>query len=207
MKRSFAVIVVSLLALGLFPHLIPVPNAAVCPTYQTNLIVDLVDSTPTTVSVGATVVTRVHVAYSDGTPAILYPETLSFLWHGSAGDKTVRNVPVVPTGDPGFYTYTQTIAEDFPTGLVTVFVLFCCASDNGGNFGPTDDVSSDITITLADNSKVEIGPLTTEVTTTTTRAPTLQELLATYAVPIAIVVLVIIALLLLAVRTRGKKKK
>ena len=207
MKRSFAVIAVSLLALSLFPYLIPVPSAATCPTYQTNLIVDLVDSTPKTVTVGATVVTRVHVTYPDGTPAVLAPETLSFLWRGSAGDKTVKNAPVVPTGDPGFYTYTQTVAEDFPTGLVTIYVMFCCASDAGGNFGPTDDVSSDTTITPSDLSKVEIGPLTTEVTTTTTRAPTLQELLAMYAVPIAIVVLVIIALLLLAVRTRGKKKK
>jgi len=170
-----------------------------CPTYLTNLVVDYVDSTPHTATVGTTIVTTVHVIYPDGTPVTLSPETLSFRWSSDAGEKIFENVPVVPTGDPGYYTYTETVTEDFPTGTVTAYVLYCCASDGLGNYGPTDDVSSDETLTVEDNSKVDIGP-------STPKPPTLQELLSTYAVPIAIAVILIIALLLLLARALRKKK-
>ncbi len=181
--------------------------AATCPTYLTNLVVDVVDSTPQTATVGTVVVTKVHVTYGDGSPATLSPETLSFLWHGTEGDKTIKDVHVVPLSDPGYYTYTQTVGEDFPTGLVVISVMFCSGSDTSGNYGPVDDVNSDTTISPTDVSKVQIGPLTTEVeTTTTTQPPTLQELLAMYAVPIAIAILVLVAVLLLAIRGRSRKK-
>jgi len=170
-----------------------------CPTYLTNLVVDYVDSTPHSATVGTTVVTTVHVVYPDGTPVTLSPETLSFRWSSEAGEKIFENVPVVPTGDPGYYTYTQTVTEDFPTGTVTVYVLYCSASDGLGNYGPTDDVSSDETLTVEDNSKVDIGP-------STPKPPTFQELLSTYAVPIGIAILLIIALLLVLARALWKKK-
>lgn len=174
------------------------PSLAVaqCGTYQTNLIVDLVNSNPQTVEVGGTVVTTVHVTYPDGTPATLSPETMSFIWHGS-GQKIVENVGVVPTGEPGFYTYTQTITADFPTGTVTIAVVMCSCSDANGNFGPTDDVSSVETLDASDNSVVQVGPGPTP-------PPTAQELLATYTVPIVIVILLLIALLLF--RARRKKR-
>ena len=107
-------------------------------------------------------------------------------------------MPVVPTGEPGYYTYTQIVMDDFPTGDVTVWVWYCCASDGLGNYGPTDDVSSDNTLTVQDDSHVDIGP-------PTPKPPTTQELFATYGIPILIAALIIIALALLAARARKKK--
>ena len=83
-----------------------------CPTYQVNILVDLVDSNPIQVAVGDIVVTRVHVVYPDGTPVTLSPETISFLFKGSNGEKEFDNVQVIYTGTPGFYNYTQTITAD-----------------------------------------------------------------------------------------------
>jgi hypothetical protein len=170
-----------------------------CPTYLTNLVVDFVDSTPHSVEIGTTVVTTFHVVYPDGTPVTLSPETASFSWTSSSGQKVIENVVVVPVaGKPGWYTYTQTVDSSFPTGTVTISVLYCCLSDALGNYGPTDDTSSDTTLTVEDNSKVNVGP-------PTPKPLTMQELLATYAIPIVIAILVIIALLLLAARARRKK--
>ena len=171
---------------------------AQCPTYQTNLVVDLVNSIPIHVVLGGTVVTRIHVVYPDGTPATLSPETVSFVWAGSAGTKRFDNAPVVPTGDPGFYTYTQTITDDFPTGTVTLSVALCSCSDASGNYGPTSDTNSDVTITPADLSILQIG-------LTGPSAPTQAQLIATYGVPILVAILLIIALLLLVLRGRKKK--
>jgi len=169
-----------------------------CPTYLTNLLVDYVNSNLHTVVVGDTVITTFHVVYPDGTPVTLSPETASFSWVSSLGQKIFENVPVVPTGVPGsgYYNYTETVTNDFPTGEVTISVLFCCLSDGLGNYGSTDDVSSITTLTTTDDSIVNIGP---------PGPPTLPELLATYAIPIVIAALLIIALLLLIARSRKKK--
>ena len=172
-----------------------------CPTYQTNLIVNVVDSTPHTAPVGTVVVTTVHIIYPDGTPVVLSPQTISFVWSGFSGQKVVENAAVIPTGDPGFYRYTETVTEYYPTGTVTIAVLYCSCSDALANRDPTDYVSSDTTITSDDDSKVNIGPVTS-IPPTVVQPPGIGQLIATYAVPIVIAVLLIIALLLLLFRAR-----
>jgi LPXTG-motif cell wall-anchored protein len=170
-----------------------------CATYQTNLLIDLDNSIPTHVAVGGTVVTKVHVIYPDGTPVVLSPETISFLWSGITSQKTIENAPVVPTGDPGFYLYTQSVTADFPTGTVTIYAVWCSCSDVAGNYGPPSNTSSETTITPADNSIVAIGPITP------TGPPTAQQLFSTYGVPVIIALLLLAALLLFLARRKKKR--
>jgi len=173
-----------------------------CPTYLTNLLVVIVDSVPRDVPPYTTVVTTFKVIYPDGTPVTLDPETASFTWVNEAGEsKIFKDVPVVPTGEPGFYTYTQTVTPDFPTGTVTISVAYCSCSDAQMNYGPTDDENSVTTIYEPDISIVQIGP-----STMPSPPPTGAELLSTYLVPILIALLLIIALILLAARARKKKQ-
>lgn len=170
-----------------------------CPTYQVNLLVDLVNSNPTNPQVGDTVVTRVHVVYNDGTPVTLSPETISFLWNGTAGQKEFDNAPVVYTGELGFYNYTQTVTQDmFQTlgaGKVVISVVGCSCSDIRANRGPISLTDSDFTLTPSDNSHLFVGP----------QAPAPGQPV-TYVVPLAIALLLIIALLLFFMRSRRKKK-
>jgi hypothetical protein len=170
-----------------------------CPTYQVNLVVDLVNSDPTNPQVGDTVVTRVHVVYNDGTPVTLSPETISFLWTGTAGQKEFDNVAVVYTGEPGFYNYTQTVTQDIfqavGQGKVTIAVVACSCSDIRGNRGPISPVNSDATLTPSDNSNLFIGPQA--------QGPGQPF---NWLVPLAIAILLIIALLLFLMRSRRKKK-
>jgi hypothetical protein len=170
-----------------------------CPTYQVNLVVDLVNSDPTNPQVGDTVVTRVHVVYNDGTPVTLSPETISFLWTGTAGQKEFDNVAVVYTGEPGFYNYTETVTQDIfqavGQGKVTIAVVACSCSDIRGNRGPISPVNSDATLTPSDNSNLLVGPQT--------QPPQPMN----YLVPAAIAILLIIALLLFFMRKKGQKKK
>lgn len=169
-----------------------------CPTYQVNLTVDLVNSDPTNPLVGDTVVTRVHVVYNDGTPVTLSPETISFLWKGTAGQKEFDNVAVVYTGEPGFYNYTETVTQDLfqtlGTGQVLLSVVGCSCSDVRANRGPLSLTDSDLTLTPSDNSHLFVGPQT--------QPP--QPI--NYLVPAAIALLLIIALLLFLMRSRRKKK-
>jgi len=177
-----------------------------CPTYLTNLLVVIVDSVPRDVPPYTTVVTTFKVIYPDGTPVTLDPETASFTWVNEAGEsKIFKDVPVVPTGEPGFYTYTQTVTPDFPTGTVTISVAYCSCSDTEGNYGPTGDQNSVTTIYEPDMSIVQIGPRTGPLPPPT-GAEVLSQLLSTYLVPILIAVLLIIALILLAARARKKKQ-
>jgi hypothetical protein len=173
-----------------------------CPTYQVNLIVDVVDSNPIDAVVGDTIVTRIHVIYQDGTPVTLSPETVSFSWTGSNGQQVFDNVQVVYTGTPGFYNYTQAITSDLVQatgeGKVTIAVLSCSCSDGGGNRGPVSLTDSDLTLTPSDNSNLSIGAVT--ITTPTT--PTV-----TYIIAGVIILLLIIALLLFLRRGRGKRQK
>lgn len=110
-----------------------------CPTYQTNLSVDVVNAVPNDVAVGGTVVVKVHVIYNDGTPVTLSPETISFIWTGSKGQSEFDNVQVVYTGDPGFYNYTQQVAQSLfdstGGGNVNINVVGCSCSDGRGNRG------------------------------------------------------------------------
>ncbi len=169
-----------------------------CPTYQTVILIDLVNSVPQEVVVGGVVVTKVHVVYPDGTPVTLSPETISFLWKGNQGQIIIENAPVVPTGDPGFYIYSQSVTADFPTGTVTIYAVVCSCSDLMGNYGPTSDTSSDITITPSDISIVTIGPPTPP------GPPTIQELFSTYGIAIIVGLLLLAALLLLLSRRKSR---
>jgi hypothetical protein len=172
-----------------------------CPTYQVNLIVDVVNSNPINAAVGDTVVTTIHVVYQDGTPVTLSPETVSFSWNGTNGQKIFDNVQVVYTGKPGFYNYTQTITQDLVQttgeGKVTIAVVSCSCSDGGGNRGPISLTDSDLTLTPSDNSNLSIGP--SGPTTPTTPV-------VTYIVAAIIILLLIIALLLFLRRGRKKQK-
>ena len=169
-----------------------------CPTYQVNLALDLVNSNPTNPQVGDTVVTRVHVVYNDGTPVTLSPETISFIWKGVSGQEQKDNVPVVYTGEPGFYNYTETITQDLSqtlgAGQVIISVVACSCSDIRGNRGPISLTESDTTFTPSDNSHLFVGPQT--------QPP--QPI--NYLVPAVIALLLIIALLLFLMRSRRKKK-
>jgi LPXTG-motif cell wall-anchored protein len=169
-----------------------------CPTYQVNILVDVVDSNPINVVAGDIVVTRVHVVYPDGTPVTLSPETMSFLFNGSKGHMEFDNVQVVYTGTPGFYNYTQTITADLiqatGQGKVTIFVVTCSCSDGGGNRGPPSLISSDLTLTPSDNSNLNVG---------ITPPPTSQ--VPTYIIAAIIILLLLIALLLFLRRRRKKK--
>jgi LPXTG-motif cell wall-anchored protein len=172
-----------------------------CPTYQTNLLVDVVDSVPINVTTGGTVVTRIHVIYPDGTPVTLEPELVSFVWTGSQGQIEFDNVAVTYTGNPGFYTYTQQITEALVQatgeGVVVVAVANCSCSDGANNRGPPGLINSDLTLTPSDNSNVQIGPVT---------PPQTGPNITSYIVPLIVVILLIIALLLFLMRSRRKKK-
>ena len=199
LKRSWTLAFVMLL---LFGSTLPLAAAASpkssCPTTGKTVFVVMVDPNPKSAAVGTTVVTTVAVSYDATglTPFALSPETISFRWVSTAGEKIVKNAPVVPTGSTGIYTYTQTVGDDFPTGTVTIFVVACSCSDGQGNYGPPMDVNSDSTIHEKDGSMMEIGA---------TMQPATQELLAAYSVPIVIAIVVIVALLLLVLRSRKKK--
>jgi hypothetical protein len=170
-----------------------------CPTYETLLVVDLVDASPRSASVGTFVVTNVHVVTPDGTPVDLTPRTVSFLWSGPTGQKEYDSVPVaLAPGQAGLYIYNQTVTDDLVKavgeGTVTISVVACSCGDGLGNFGPPGLISSNRTLTPSDDSSVMIGPQTT----TTTQGP--QPV--TYAVPLAIALLIIIGLVLLLIRRR-----
>jgi len=201
LKRIWTVVFVMLL---LFGSTLPMAAAASpkssCPTTGKTVFVLMVDPNPKSAAVGTNVTTTVAVSYSNVnvTPFALSPETISFRWVSTAGEKIVKNAHVVPTGSTGIYTYTQTVGDDFPTGTVTIFVVACSCSDGQGNYGPPMDVNSDSTIYEKDSSRVEIGA--------TMQQPATQDMLAAYGVPIVIAIVVIVALMLLVLRTRKKKK-
>lgn len=200
LKKQWPVAFVMLL---LFGSTLPLAAAAIpkssCPTTGKTVFVVMVDSNPKSAAVGTTVTTNVAISYDAISlkPFALSPETISFRWVGTAGEKIVKNAPVVPTGSSGVYTYTQTVGDDFPTGTVTMYVLACSCSDGQGNYGPPGDMNADSSIYEKDGSMIEIGA--------TMQQPATQELLAAYSVPIVIAIVVIVALLLLVLRSRKKK--
>jgi len=205
MRKQWTVAFVMLL---LFGSTLPLATAASpnpsCPTAGRTLWVVYLDSNPKSAAVGTTVVTTVGVGYFERNypQATLSPETVSFRWVGSAGEKIVENAPVVSKGVGSehmgkLYAYEQTVGDDFPTGTVTIYVLACSCSDGQGNYGPERDMSSDNSMHEGDSSMVEIGA--------TMQQPAAQDVLAAYGVPIMIGILIIFAVLLLVLRRRKKK--
>ena len=178
-----------------------------CSTYQSNLAVDWVNSTPHSVVVGDLIITTFHVVYPDGTPVLLSPRTASFNWTGASGWKYFSDVPVIFNGTPGFYYYYQNFTQDIiqatGPGTITIFVAYCSCRDGLGNRGPTGDTSSIQTITPLDLS--QIVPPTTTTTTTTTQVTPPPLIPAILAIPIIIIILLILALLMFVLRRRRKK--
>lgn len=211
--RKTSVLVLVLISLVLFTshlplaafatfNLLPAQNSG-CPTYLTNLQVDVVNSSPLQVTAGEIVTTTFHVIYPDGTPVQLTPQTASFLWIGAAGQKQFDNVQVEYTGNPGYYNYAQTFTADLVqatvgsggTGKITVEVATCSCSDALGNRGATNNIGSDQTLTPSDNTNLNAG-----------LPPSTQQPF-TYVVPLIIAILAILAILLFLRRSRSKKKK
>ena len=205
MRKQWTMAFVMLL---LFVSTLPLAAAASpkssYPTAGKTVYVISVQSKPRSADVGTTVVTTVAVSYEPKgfemaevpDPVTLSPETISFRWVSSAGEKVVENAPVVPTDRAGVYEYTQTVGDDFPTGTVTISVVAGSCSDGQGNSGPPTDVDSHLTTFENDNSIVQIGAVQQAAT---------QDLLAVYAIPIVIAIVVILAVLLLVLRRRKKK--
>ena len=177
-----------------------------CSTYQTNLLVDWVNSTPHSVAVGDLIITTFHVVYPDGTPVLLSPRTASFNWTGPSGWKYFSNVQVIFNGTPGFYYYYQNFTQDIiqatGPGTITIAVASCSCSDSLGNRGPTGDTSSIQTITPHDLSQLVPLILTTTSTTQVTPPP---QFPAALALAIIIILLLILALLMFVLRRRRKK--
>jgi hypothetical protein len=130
----------------------PAPAAAAtrfCPTYQTALVVDFVNATPKTATVGTTVTVKFHVTYPEGTPAQI--TNASFMWIGLMGEREYDNIKVVSNGTVGFYQYRQDVTPDLihavGLGHVTVSVVACSLHDLYGNDGPQQSVDSQVTLT------------------------------------------------------------
>jgi len=176
-----------------------------CSTYQSNLLVDWVNSTPHSVVVGDLVITTFHVVYPDGTPVLLSPRTASFNWTGPSGWKYFSDMPVIFNGTPGFYYYYQNFTQDIiqatGPGTITIAVAYCSCSDALGNRGPTGDTSSIQTITPLDLSQIVPLVLTTATTQVTPPPPFPIALV----IPIIIILLLILALLMFVLRRRRKK--
>ena len=141
-----------------------------------------------------------HAVYLTGDPVTLKPQTTSFGFSSVAGMfKKLVNATVVPQPRAqGWYSHNFTVTSDFPTGRVSVGVLAGSLRDATENYGPTEDVNSEITSIPSDNSAIEIG--------TPTPSQPSQPSYASYDVPLLIAALVVIALLLLVIRGRKKRK-
>jgi len=198
-KRWTVLLVMLLLFVSTLPLAAAASPKSSYPTAGKTVFVINVNSMPRSADVGTTVVTTVAVSYEPKgfemaevpDPVTLSPETISFRWVSSAGEKVVENAPVVPTDRAGVYEYTQTVRDDFPTGTVTISVVAGSCSDGQGNSGPPTDVDSHSTTFENDNSIVQIGAT--------------QDLLAVYGIPIVIAIVAIVAVLLLVLRRRKKK--
>ena len=94
----------------------PVPSIqAVGCSAPRDLVVDLINSVPSSepVIIGEEITTRIHVVYANGDSATLNPELAGFLWTGSQGRIEFDSVPLVFTGDRGFYDFRETVTSDF----------------------------------------------------------------------------------------------
>ena len=206
--RTIPPILLAILFVGaivLTPVATPVA-AAGCPPYHANLIVIWVDSTPHPVSLGTNVVTTIHATYTDGSAVSVSPLNGTFVWANLTKQVLIKNATLSPTGNPGFYTYTQTVGPGLPTGSVTISVYQCSLRDASGNYGPSGLTNSDTTSDPCDDSHVFNGNVTATVTTTTTTGVPLNCVVGgqpTYMI-LAIVLLLIVAAILFLRRRRRK---
>lgn len=120
----------------------------------------------------------------------LSPETASFGFSNPDSTsmfKTLINQTLSPTGQPGTYKYSFQVTPDFPAGgTVVLWILAGSLHDSQQNWGPPDDISSDLT-------RLVIG--------------TPESWLAKYGVPLLIAAILVLALILLLARGRKRKKK
>ncbi len=139
---------------------LPAPAAtatAFCPTHRTAIVVDFVDATPKTATVGTTVTIKFHLTYPEGTPASI--KNASFLWTGAAEQKEYENTQVTSNGTAGFYVYRQDITPDLIHTVgrqATISVVACSLHDTYGNDGPNQNTNSETTPTTNDNSHVTL---------------------------------------------------
>lgn len=134
------------------------PAASFCPTRNTAIFVDFVNTTPKTATVGTTVTVKFHVTYPEGTPASI--KNASFFWDGPAGQEEYEGIQVTLNGTAGFYQYTQDVTRDLihavGRGQVTISVAACPLHDVYGNDGPAQPANSETTKTPNDNSTITI---------------------------------------------------
>ena len=159
LKKQWTVAFVVLLLFGSTPLVAAASSKSSCPGAGKPLLVVYLQPNTSSAAVGGTILITVGVTYTDFSTVTLSPQTVSFRWVSTAGERIVENAPVTGSG-AGLYTYEQKVGDDFPTGTVTIFVLACSCSDGKGNYGPNADASSDTTYREEDNSKLEIGATT-----------------------------------------------
>lgn len=139
-----------------------------CPTYNTVIVVDFVNTTPRTAAEGTMITTTFHAIYPEATPAQI--SNASFLWTGAAGQKEYENIQVASNGTAGFYVYRQDITPDLIHAVgrqATLSVVPCSLRDVYGNDGPNQNTNSETTPNPNDNSNITL-------TFTKTKEPTPQ---------------------------------
>lgn len=174
-------ILAGLLLLWIVGVLIPNVSAS-CPG---NLLVDLVDSTPAAATLGAVIATRIHVVYPSGDPAVLIPESASFLWTGPAGQISVDDQKLTFTGTAGFYSgnqqVTAAILQATGEGQIKISVAACSVSDAKGAQGPIAPTSLIETLTPSDKSIISIHTFTSSTFTFSQPAAATTAVTATSA--------------------------
>ncbi len=197
--RRVSATLIGLLILSALAVEVPISTVIGCPLYHTVIAVDYVNSVPNAASVGTTVVTTFQVVYPDGTPVTLDPLTASFVWVNGSDVKLTRTVTVVYNGTPGFYIYTDTVTNAFPTGLTDIAVGSCTCSDTAHNFGPTASVDSKATgNAINGNSTVFIGPGAQPVLVQQPQFP--------YAIIVGVIALILVVFAFILAIHRRKKE-
>ena len=166
----------SLVLLGLMViALVPSVQASGC-SGPRGLMVDLINSVPSSepVIIGEDITTTIHAVYANGDPVSLNPELAGFLWTGSQGRIEFDSVPLVFTGNRGFYDFRETVTADFVNatgpGEATLSVVACSLQDAQGNHGPPQTISSDETLTPSDNSHLVLPQVPRILTATVTES-------------------------------------
>ena len=133
-----------------------------CPTYNTAIAVDYVNTTPRIAAEGTTTTTTFRTTYPEGTPAQI--TNASFTWIGSTGEREYDNIKVVSNGTAGYYQYRQDVTPDLIHAVgrrATISVVACSLRDVYRNDGPNQNTSSKTTPPPNDNSTITLTKTTT----------------------------------------------